>query len=158
MQLFSCCTLNVSDGRNTKICWTNEIGFCFSESFLLTAQMRVLPPVQSIIKSFTTNRPYTHSHANPPTETLIWIHFFDCNQEWLARPQTHPSRHFKPQLAAPFISRVCVLYLLSSSLHQRYSLHPDTVRLDPTKPDAPGCNRKTKYQQIPWRRRYFNPS
>lgn len=76
MQIFSCCTLNVFNRRGAKICWNYETDFCFSESFLLTAQMWVPPPFQSIIKSFTTTRPYTHSHADPPTQTLIWIHFF----------------------------------------------------------------------------------
>jgi len=72
----SCCTLNVFNRRGAKICWTNETDFCFPESFLLTAQMWDPPPFQSIIKSFTTTKPFTHSHANPPTRTLIWIHFF----------------------------------------------------------------------------------
>ncbi len=66
----------------------------------------------------------------------------------MSRPQTHPTRLFKPQLAGPFISSMC-FYLLSSSPHQQYLLQPDTVRLIPTKPDAPGCHIKTKYQQIP---------
>lgn len=80
----------------------------------------------------------------------------------MARPQTHLMRCFEPQLAGPFISSVCVFYLLFSSLHQRYSLKPDTVKLDPIRPGAPGCQRKTKYQQIPGAhiigRRYVNPS
>lgn len=66
----------------------------------------------------------------------------------MSRPHTLPTRRFKPQLAGPFISSMC-FYLLSSSPHQQYLLQPDTVRLIPIKPDAPGCHIKTKYQQIP---------
>lgn len=127
MQIFSCCTLNVFNRRGAKICWNYETDFCFSESFLLTAQMWVPPPFQSIIKSFTTTRPYTHSHADPPTQTLIWIHFF-----WLQPGMTGTSTDTPVetlQAAARrsfYLKSVCFI----SPLHRISGIHCIQTRSD----------------------------
>lgn len=102
------------------------------------------PPPGFIIK-------HIHSHASPTTHrpSFGFTFLIATRNEWHVHRHTRrdaSSRSSQVLLSQMCVLCMCVLYLLSSSPHQRYSLHPDTVKLDPTKPDDPG---RTKKDQIP---------
>ncbi len=112
--------------------------------------MSVSHPVQSIIHHSSAPdliiKPI-HSHTSPPTHRPIGFHFLPSGMSVTSTDT--PDEALQATARRSFYLKHVFFYLLSSSPHQQYLLQPDTVRLIPTKPDAPGCHIKTKYQQIP---------
>ncbi len=125
MLLFFCCTLNVSDGRGTKIFWNWSL-FLWVIPVNSTDVSFSCPIHHAFISTRSYNKTHTFTRKSTHTQTLIWFHFLQPGMSVTSTDT--PEETLQATARSSFYLKG--VFFISSPLHLISSIYCSQTRSD----------------------------